>query len=303
MIEALHGAITYLYDAVIVPFTDYGFMRHALAACLAISASAAPLGLFLMMRRMTLMGDAMSHAILPGVSLAFVIGGMELWFMTLGGLIAGLVIAAIAGAISRLTPLKEDASFTGIYIIALALGVMMITLRGTSTDLMHVLFGNVLAVDDASLILVTSIASITLLTLAIIYRGLVLECCDPGFLAAVKGRGELFHQIFLMLVVLNLVAAFQVLGTLLALGLMILPALTARFWSERLESMILGSMLFASAASLAGLLLSYHVDAPSGPTIILVAGGCYAVSLILGPRGGILFRYIPRKHWNPKEIL
>lgn len=291
-----------MIDFVVSPFLDLGFMRRALAACLAISASAAPLGLFLMMRRMTLMGDAMSHAILPGVSIAFVVAGIELWWMTLGGLIAGLLIAVVAGAISRLTPLKEDASFTGIYIIALALGVLMISVHGSPIDLMHVLFGNVLAVDNPSLILITSVSSVTLITLAVIYRGLILECCDPGFLAAVKGRGGLFHQIFLALVVLNLVAAFQVLGTLMALGLMILPALTARFWSERLETMFLLSVLFAFAASLTGLLVSYHAaKVPSGPAIILVAGGWYCLSLVVGRRGGILFRYLPRKHWNPKE--
>lgn len=290
------------FDILIIPFRDYPFMHHALVACLAISVSAAPLGLFLMMRRMTLMGDAMSHAILPGVSLAFVCAGMDLWFMTVGGLVAGLLIAALGGTISRLTPLKEDASFTGIFIIALALGVMMISLRGSPTDLMHVLFGNVLAVDNPSLILVTSVATITLLTLAIIYRGLIMECCDPGFLTAVKGRGGLIHQIFLMLVVLNLVAAFQVLGTLLALGLMILPALTARFWSERLDVMIGLSMVFAFAASAIGLLISYYIaKIPSGPTIILVAGAWYCVSLIVGPCGGILYRYLPRKHWDLKE--
>lgn len=287
---------------IISPFVDYGFMRRALAACLAISTSAAPLGLFLMMRRMTLMGDAMSHAILPGVSIAFVVAGIELWPMTLGGLLAGLLIAAIAGAISRLTPLKEDASFTGIYVIALALGVMMITARGSAIDLMHVLFGNVLAVDNPSLILSTSVASFTLLTLAIIYRGLIMECCDPGFLSAVRGRGGLFHQLFLMLVVLNLVAAFQVLGTLMALGLMILPALTARFWSLRLETMFALSILFAFLASLIGLLVSYYINVPSGPAIILVAGAWYGVSLIVGRHGGILFRYLPRKHWNPSEV-
>ena len=249
-----------------------------------------------------MMGDALSHAILPGVSVAFVISGVALWPMTLGGLIAGLLIGLLAGTITRLTPLKEDASFTAVYIIALALGVLMITLKGGAVDLMHVLFGNVLAVDDFSLMLITGVASVTLLTLAVIYRGLILECCDPGFLRAVRGRGGLYHQIFLMLVVLNLVAAFQVLGTLMALGLMILPALTARFWTERIEWMMGLSVLIAFFASLIGLLASYHIDnVPPGPAIILVAGAFYAVALIAGPRGGIVFRYLPRKHWNPGE--
>ncbi|MEJ2117977.1 MAG: metal ABC transporter permease [Alphaproteobacteria bacterium] len=298
MIETLLATLT---DYFVTPFSDYGFMRRALAACLAISASAAPLGLFLMMRRMTLMGDAMSHAILPGVSLAFVVAGVSLWHMTFGGLIAGLLIAMIAGAISRYTPLKEDASFTGIYIIALALGVMMITARGSAIDLMHMLFGNVLAVDAPSLFLITGVASISVMTLAVIYRGLVMECCDPVFLMSVKGRGGLYHQIFLMLVVLNLVAAFQVLGSLRALGLMILPAISARFWVERLDSMLCLSVVLAIVASCIGLLLSYHVNVPSGPSIVLVAGGVYVLSLMIGRQGSILARYFPRKHYNLKE--
>jgi zinc/manganese transport system permease protein len=236
------------------------------------------------------------------VSLAFVVAGVSLWHMTLGGLVAGLLIAVLAGAISRYTPLKEDASFTGIYIIALALGVMMITARGSAIDLMHVLFGNVLAVDAPSLFLITGVASITVLTLAVIYRGLVMECCDPVFLMSVKGRGGLYHQIFLMLVVLNLVAAFQVLGTLMALGLMILPAISARFWAKRLDCMLGLSVLLAIAASLIGLLLSYHINVPSGPSIVLMAGGIYAVSLTVGSQGSILARYFPRKHYNLKEM-
>jgi zinc/manganese transport system permease protein len=299
MIEAF---IAFITDFLITPFSDYGFMRRALAGCLTISTSAAPLGVFLMMRRMTLMGDAMSHAILPGVSLAFVVAGVSLWHMTFGGLIAGLLIAGLAGAISRYTPLKEDASFTGIYIIALALGVMMITAHGSAIDLMHVLFGNVLAVDAPSLFLITGVASITVLTLAVIYRGLVMECCDPVFLMSVKGRGGFYHQIFLILVVLNLVAAFQVLGTLMALGLMILPAIASRFWAQRLDCMLGLSVLLAIAASLIGLLLSYHINVPSGPSIVLVAGGIYAVSLVFGRQGSILARYLPRKHYNLKEM-
>ena len=139
--------IEFLYT----PFADYGFMRRALVACAALSVGGAPLGVFLVLRRMTLAGDAMAHAILPGVSVAFLLFGLALLPMTIGGLIAGLVVALSAGAITRLTKLKEDASFTGAYLLSLAAGVLIISTTGSSIDLMHVLFGNILAVDNESL--------------------------------------------------------------------------------------------------------------------------------------------------------
>src|SRR5271154_379699 len=132
-----------LYAYAFQPFVDYGFMRRALAACAALALGGAPLGVFLVLRRMALVGDAMSHAILPGVSLAFLFFGLSLWAMTLGGLLAGLLVAFAAGVVTRLTPLKEDASFTGAYLISLALGVLILSMHGNSIDLMHVLFGNV----------------------------------------------------------------------------------------------------------------------------------------------------------------
>ena len=232
------------YDSVVSPFIEYGFMRRALAACASLSVGGAPLGVFLVLRRMTLAGDAMSHAILPGASIAVLFFGLSLWPMTLGGLIAGLVVALAAGAITRFTQLKEDASFTGAYLLSLSAGVLIISMKGSTIDLMHVLFGNVLAVDTQSLVLLAGIASVSLILLAIIYRSLVVECFDPGFMRAVGGKGGWIHQAFLVLVVLNLVAAFQALGTLMALGLMVLPAIASRFWAREIDAAIGFSMGF-----------------------------------------------------------
>src|SRR5215475_7077578 len=115
----MQAGIMSLYDLAFAPFMDYGFMRRALVACVALAIGGAPLGVFLVLRRMALVGDAMSHAILPGVSLAFLCFGLSLWPMTLGGLLAGLLVALAAGAVTRFTPLKEDASFTGSYLLSL----------------------------------------------------------------------------------------------------------------------------------------------------------------------------------------
>ncbi|EJD6385399.1 metal ABC transporter permease [Klebsiella pneumoniae] len=164
------------------PFIEFGFMRRALVVCLALSLSTTMLGVFLLLRRMSLMGDALSHAILPGVAVGYLLSGMSLLAMTLGGFIAGIVVALVAGWVSRRTPLKEDASFAGFYLGSLALGVTLVSLRGSSVDLLHLLFGSILAVDRDAALFVSGVASLTLLCIALCYRGLVCEAFDSAWL-------------------------------------------------------------------------------------------------------------------------
>ncbi|MBB1627456.1 metal ABC transporter permease [Achromobacter sp. UMC71] len=272
----------------VAPFLDYGFMRRALAGASALSLGAAPLGVFLVLRRMSLMGDAMSHAILPGVAAGFLLSGLSLGAMMLGGIATGLAVALLAGLVARLTPLREDASFAAFYLISLGLGVLLVSLRGSNMDLLHVLFGTVLGLDDAALLLVTGTASVTLVALAGLYRMLVAECLDPGFLRASGGRGGWVHMGFLVLVVVNLVAGFQVLGTLMVVGIMMLPAAAARFWLRSAAGQIPLAAGVGVAASVAGLLVSYHFNVPASPAIILAAGVCYLFSIVCGPQGGLL---------------
>ena len=245
-------------DLFLSPFQEFLFMRHALVACLALALGCGPLGVLLVLRRMSLVGDALSHAVLPGAALGFLVSGLSLYAMTLGGFAAGLAVALLAGAVTRLTTLREDASFAALYLISLASGVLIVSLRGSSIDLIHVLFGTILAVDDAALILVASITTATLLILALIYRPLIVECFDPGFLRSVGGRGATVHFIFLVLVVLNLVAGFQALGTLMAVGMMMVPAVSARFWARQVWSTALIAVIIAMLAGYTGLLLSFR---------------------------------------------
>ena len=139
-----------IWHTFIQPFIEFGFMRRALLVCLALSLSTTMLGVFLLLRRMSLMGDALSHAILPGVAAGYLLNGMSLLAMTVGGFIAGIAVALVAGWVSRRTPLKEDASFAGFYLGSLALGVTLVSLRGSNVDLLHLLFGSILAVDSDS---------------------------------------------------------------------------------------------------------------------------------------------------------
>ncbi|MFC5508977.1 MULTISPECIES: metal ABC transporter permease [Hyphomicrobiales] len=287
-----------LYDLFIGPFAEFDFMRRALVGVVALSVSGGAIGVFLMLRRMSLTGDAMAHAILPGAAIGYLVAGFSLPAMTLGGLAAGFAVALAAGAVARVTVIKEDASLAAFYLISLALGVTIVSLRGSAVDLFHVLFGNVLALDDDVLILLSGVATVSLMTLAALYRPLVMECVDPGFLRSVSRSGGLVHLTFLGLVVLNLVAGFHALGTLLAVGLMMLPAAAARFWTADITRLILLASGFGMVAGYAGLVLSYSAGSnlPAGPAIILAAGALYLGSLLLGTQGGLARRLLPRRH-------
>ena len=250
------------------PFIEYGFMRRALVVCLALSVSTTALGVFLQLRRMSLMGDALSHAILPGVAVGYLLSGMSLLAMSIGGFIAGIAVALVAGLVSRRTPLKEDASFAGFYLGSLALGVTLVSLRGSNVDLLHLLFGSILAVDNDAALFVAGVCMFTLLALAVFYRGL------PGLL----------HGLFLALLVLNLVAGFQVLGTLMAVGLMMLPAVAARCWVRTLPGLLLMAGISGIFCAWLGLSLSWAVSLPAGPSIVLTASALFLVSVLFGTR-------------------
>jgi zinc/manganese transport system permease protein len=285
-----------MIDAVTQPFIEFSFMRRALVGCLALSLGAPPIGVFLMLRRMSLMGDAMSHAILPGAAIGFLFAGLSLPAMSLGGFVAGFAVALASGLVARATVLREDASLAAFYLVSLALGVLIVSVRGSNIDLLHVLFGTVLALDDAAIILLAAIATGTLIVLAIIYRPLVLECFDPQFLRSASSLSSPTHLLLLVLVVLNLVAGFQALGTLMAVGIMLLPAIAARFWTDDVSGMVVVAVVLAFLSSFGGLLFSYYANVPTGPAIILFCGAVYLLSVFAGAKGGLVWGLLPRKH-------
>lgn len=275
------------------PFVEFGFMRRALAGCLALSLGATPVGVFLMLRRMSLAGDAMSHAILPGAAIGYLLAGLSLPAMTLGGLLAGLAVAALAGGVARHTVIQEDTSLATFYLLSLSAGVLIISLRGSSIDLLHVLFGSVLALDDATLWLLAGFASLSVVALALGLRLFALEGCDPAFLARISPLAPLAHYGFLTLLVVNLVAGFHALGTLMAVGILILPAAAARLWVGNLGPLLLLAVLIALVGSWAGLLISYYVNLPAGPAIVVTLGTWYLLSLLIGRLGPLANRRQP----------
>ncbi|OYW58091.1 MAG: zinc ABC transporter permease, partial [Bosea sp. 12-68-7] len=150
-------------------------MRRALVGMFALSVAGSPIGVFLILRRMSLTGDAMAHAVMPGAAIGYLVAGFSLPAMTLGGLATGLAVVLAAGAVARVTVMKEDAALAVFYLISLALGVTIVSMRGSAVDLFHVLFGNVLALDDAVLVLLACVSTLTLGYLALFYRPLVME--------------------------------------------------------------------------------------------------------------------------------
>ena len=283
----------HIIDVLWGPFVHYEFMRRALAVCVILAVSATPLGIFMNLRRMTLVGDAMSHAILPGVAIAYLLFGLAVWPMTIGGFVIGILVAIVATFLVRTTQLQEDASFALTYLMSLSAGVMIIASHGNSVDLLDILFGNILAIDNNALWLIVGVSWFTVIALSLTYRGLVIECFDPDFLKSASRGRNFTSQIFFVLLVINLVASFQALGTIMALGLMILPAITTRFWTRNMDTAIVLGIGVAAVCAYAGLLLSFYGRVPSGPAVVLLIGAAAFISTIFG-RYGSLRNYLAR---------
>lgn len=266
--------------------SNYAFMRRAFVVTTILSASVAPVGAFLVLRRLSLAGEAMAHAITPGVVIGFVTAGLSVMSLLFGGLIAGLGVAVLTAYLARNTILRSDASLASLYLIALAIGIFILSAAGSAVPLKSFLFGSILGVDDASMILVSSVATVTLVTFALILRPLIMSTCDPVFFESQVKRPWIVDQGFMFLLVLNLLAAFKTLGTLMAVGLMILPATAARYWSGTITAQLGLGFIFSLLSCWLGLTLSYILPkTPSGPAIVLVAGAIFVLSALFGPLG------------------
>ena len=265
---------------------SYNFMRRAFIATTLLSISIAPIGAFLVLRRLSLAGEAMAHAITPGIVVAFVLAGLSVTSLLIGGLIAGLVVASLAASLSRNTIIRSDASLASSYLIALALGVFILSTAGSAIPLKSFLFGSILGITDESMMLLIAVVLVTLITTALFLRPLMMSTCDPVFFESQTTKPWIVEQVFMILLVVNLLAAFTTLGTLMAVGLMILPASAARCWSVTIGGQICLGAAICIVSSWLGLFLSYLLpDSPTGPSIVLVAGVIFGLSILLGPFG------------------
>lgn len=283
------GLIASLHEIFVEPL-GFDFMRRGLAAALLLGVSGGLLGCVLMLRRLALMGDALSHSLLPGITLAYLLFGLNAPALFVGALLAGLLTALGSALLSRLTRLKEEAAFGSLFLVFFATGVALASRLPSRLNLLHFLFGNILGIAPADLALAAGACAATVLAFVIFYRPILLETFDPVFHRATGGRGGFAHLGLLALTVINLIAALQAMGVVLALGLFLLPAVTAYLWCESLPRMLLTSALTAAAGAWAGMLLSYHAGIASGASIVLCLGAAFLFSALASPRHGLLRR-------------
>ena len=277
-----------MIDLLIDPF-QYAFMQRALvAACIAATVCAV-VGTFVVLRGLAFMGDAVAHSSLTGVATAYVLGGSVFW-----GALGWAVPASIAIAyISRRTQIRLDASVGIVYAGGFALGVIIVSRESSYVaDLFSFLFGNVLAVSWNDVILVGAVTSIVLLAVVLFYKELLFSSYDATMAAASGIPVRLMQYLLPLMVGVTTIAALKTVGLLLVLALLVTPAATAGLLARRLPGMMAASVVIALVAVVVGLYLSFHLDLPSGPSIVMVATGLFLIALIFSPSKGLV------KNWR-----
>jgi ABC-type Mn2+/Zn2+ transport system permease subunit len=274
--------ITWLTD----PFT-LEFMQRALAASLIVGVLCSVVGCFVVLRAMAFLGDALAHAILPGVAIAYLLGGNLL----IGALIAAVLVAVGIGFFSRRGALKEDTAIGILFAAALALGIVLIsTARSYAVDLTHILFGNVLGVTAADLWFTGLVAALVLLVLLLFFKEFKLVSFDPVLAHMLGRRPELLRFAMLILLALTIVVSLQAVGVGLVAAMLVTPAATAWLLTRHLATMMTLAALIGAASSVTGLYVSYYLDVASGAAVVLTATVLFLVAFLAAPGRGLLAR-------------
>jgi len=277
-------------DWLIEPFT-LAFMQRALLASLLVGVVCSVLGCYVVLRSMAFLGDAMAHAILPGVAVAYLFDANLL----VGALVAALIVAAGIGIISRGGQFKEDTAIGILFAAALSLGVVLIsTIRTYATDLTHIMFGNVLAVTRNDLILTAVLATAVLLTVLAMYRELLLATFDPVLAHTIGRRPALVRNLLLVMLAVTVVISLQTVGVGLVAALLVTPAATAYLLTRRLPAMMGVAALIGAFSSIAGLYFSYYLNVASGAAVVLTATALFVLAFLFAPRRGIVSQRIAR---------
>lgn len=258
------------------------FMQRALLASLIVGVLCSVIGAFVVLRAMAFLGDALAHAILPGVAIAYLLGGSLLF----GALVAAVLVALGIGAFSRRGGLKEDTAIGILFAASLAFGVLLMsTVRSYTADLTHILFGNVLGVSPSDLWLTGFIAAIVLAVLILFFKEFQLASFDPVLAHMLGKRPELLRFALLILLALTIVVGMQTVGVGLVAAMLITPAATAYLLTRRLATMMVVSAAIGAGASVAGLYASYYLDVASGAAVVLIATAVFLVAYVFAPRG------------------
>jgi manganese/iron transport system permease protein len=263
---------------------SYGFMQRGLAAAVIVGALCALIGCYVVLRSMAFMGDAMAHAILPGIAIAYLLGGNLL----LGALIAAIAVALGIGFFSQGGAIKEDTAIGILFSAALSLGVALISsIRTYAVDLSHILFGNVLGVSPANLVLIGSLAAAVVLTVAIFYRPFLVVTFDPVLAKTLRMPTGLLRNLMLILLSVTIVISLQTVGIGLVAAMLVTPAAAAYMLTRRLPVMMALSISIGVLSGIIGLYLSYYLNIASGASIVLVATLFFLLAFFFSPRGRI----------------
>ncbi|APC49075.1 manganese ABC transporter permease [Virgibacillus halodenitrificans] len=266
----------------------YEFLQKALLTSVMVGIICGVIGCFIILRGMALMGDAISHAVLPGVALSYFLG-INFFF---GAVFTGVVTAIGIGYISQNSRIKNDSSIGIMFTSAFALGIVLITLMKSSTDLYHILFGNVLAVRPSDMWMTLIIGIIVLASVYLFYKELLVTSFDETMAQAYGLPTKLIHYFLMTLLTMVTVASLQTVGIVLVVAMLITPAATAYLLTNRLSMMLFLSSGFGIISAVLGLYISYRANLASGATIVLVATGLFIITLIFSPRHGVLRKII-----------
>ena len=255
------------------PFAQYAFMRTSLLAVLLISVICATLGVYVVLRRMAFIGDALAHTALPGLVVAYLSG----WNLFGGAIVAGLITALGIGWLSRREEIREDTAigimFTGMF----AFGILLVSMTRSFRDLSHILFGNILGITDSDLLLMSGVAVLVIATLLVFHKELELSSYDPTHAQVIGLRVDRLRYVLLFLLALAVVTGIQAVGVVLTSAMLITPAATASLLTNRLPRMMGIAVLISALSGVIGLYASYYGNASSGAAIVLTATACFAL--------------------------
>ena len=263
---------------------DFQFLQNALITSVMVGISAGIIGSFIILRGMSLMGDAISHAVLPGVALSYMLGSSYI----IGATIFGMASAALIGFVTKHSRLKNDTAIGIVFSAFFALGIILISFARSSTDLYHILFGNVLAVRDSDMFLTAAVLVIVLIAVPLFYKQLKLTSFAPTIAKSYGWNISAINYGLMFLLTLVAVTSLQTVGTILVIAMLITPAATAYQLTDKLLVMIVLSTVFGTLSSIVGLYFSYSYNLPSGATIVMAAGVFFIVAFIFAPKKGLI---------------
>lgn len=281
-------------NAVLEPF-QYEFMRKALLGCILIGFTNGYLSGFIVLRRHALLADGLSHSLLPGLAVGAILFSLNPIGLFVGALVAALLVVLGGKMISHSSRLKDDTAIGALYIAAFALGIILLKFAPVRVDLGHFLFGNVLGLGDADLWITYGLSFFIVLILAIFQRQLLLAIFDPAVAASIGIRVAWFDYLLIAMMVMAMIASLQAVGVVMSLGLLILPAATLYLLTDSYAVMLWGGAFLGTGGAISGLLLSYWINLPSGPAIVMVLSALFVASYLFGPRYGVIHRILSNR--------